>query len=113
MSGCSCESNVKFDGLSKTYTRILWIVIALNVLMFMVEMSASVIAGSMALRADALDFLGDSLTYSITLLAIGHSLRWRARAAMFKGMTGKWPRSSNACSPGSMSSCWPRYLLPG
>jgi len=87
MPGCNCGSDVKFDGLSATYKRILWIVIALNVVMFAVEMSASVIADSMALRADALDFLGDSLTYSITLLAIGHSVRWRASAAFFKGIT--------------------------
>jgi len=99
MPGCNCGSNVKFDGLSETYKRILWIVIALNVLMFAVEMSASVIADSMALRADALDFLGDSLTYSITLLAIGHSIRWRASAALFKGITlaliGLWVLGSS------------------
>ncbi|MBL7004868.1 MAG: cation transporter, partial [Gammaproteobacteria bacterium] len=33
-----------------------------------------------------LDFLGDSLTYTITLIAIGHSIRWRASAALFKGV---------------------------
>jgi len=86
MAGCGCN-DVKFDGLSQGYKRILWIVISINFLMFFVEMIASMLSGSMALRADALDFFGDTLTYSITLLAIGHSLKWRASAAMFKGLT--------------------------
>lgn len=99
MPDCNCGSNVKFDGLSETYKRILWIVIAINAIMFVVEISASVVADSMALRADALDFLGDTLTYGITLLAIGHSIRWRASAAFFKGITlglmGLWVLGSS------------------
>lgn len=87
MAGCGCDSNIQFDGLSDRYKKVLWIVIAINVIMFLVEFTASVISGSMALRADALDFLADSFTYTITLLAIGHSLRWRASAALFKGLT--------------------------
>jgi len=98
MAGCGCGENVQFDGVSTGYKHILWVVIAINVVMFTVETGASIVAQSMALRADALDFLGDSLTYSITLLAIGHSLRWRASAALFKGATlavmGLWVFSS-------------------
>lgn len=87
MAACSCDSNLKFDGVSKRYRAILWIVIGINAFMFVFETGASIAAESMALRADALDFLGDSLTYGLTLLAIGHSLRWRAAAALFKGFT--------------------------
>jgi Co/Zn/Cd efflux system component len=87
MAGCSCGSEVKFDGLSASYKRALWVVIAINASMFVVEFVASFIAGSRALQADALDFLGDTLTYSITLLVIGHSLKWRAGAALLKGVT--------------------------
>ncbi len=86
MAGCGCDSNLDFDGASKRYKTILWIVIGINAFMFVFETGASIAADSMALRADALDFLGDSLTYGLTLLAIGHSLRWRASAAMFKGV---------------------------
>jgi hypothetical protein len=43
--------------------------------------------GFQALQADALDFLGDALTYGITLAVIGASVAVRARAAMFKGLT--------------------------
>ncbi len=87
MSGCSCEANVPFDGMSKTYKNVLWVVIGINFVMFMVEMVASQLSASMALSADALDFFGDSLTYTVTLLAIGHGLRWRAGAAMIKGVS--------------------------
>ncbi len=85
MSGCNDCGTVKFDGASRAYKRVLWAVVAINVLMFVVEMAAGVAANSMALRADALDFLGDSLTYTITLLVIGRALRWRATAALVKG----------------------------
>lgn len=91
MPGCGCnselEGGLKFDGVSARYKTVLWVVIAINALMFMIESGASMLSNSMALQADALDFLGDTLTYSVTLLAIGHSLRWRARAALFKGFT--------------------------
>jgi len=87
MAACGCDSNLEFDGVSRRYRTILWIVIGINAFMFVFETGASIAADSMALRADALDFLGDSLTYGLTLIAIGHSLRWRAAAAMFKGVT--------------------------
>jgi len=87
MAGCGCEHDLKFDGISAHYRMILWIVIAINGVMFLFETGASLSADSMALRADALDFLGDTLTYGLTLLAIGHSLRWHASAAMLKGVT--------------------------
>ena len=40
------------------------------------------VAGS---KADALDFAGDTMTYTISLLVIGSALAVRAKAALFKG----------------------------
>jgi len=82
---CGCE--VTFDGLSRDYKARLWAVIALNASMFAVEMGGGVMAGSQALQADALDFLGDTLTYGISLAVIGLSLRVRATAALVKAAT--------------------------
>lgn len=93
MSGC-CGGDARFDGVSADYKRRLWIVIALNATMFLVEMGAGRLAGSQALQADALDFLGDALTYGISLAVIGASVRIRATAAIAKGaslfLMGAW-----------------------
>lgn len=93
MSPC-CGNDAKFEGLSADYRRRLWIVIAINAGMFVIETAGGALARSQALQADALDFLGDALTYGITLAAIGASLAVRARAAVFKGVTlllmGAW-----------------------
>jgi Co/Zn/Cd efflux system component len=53
--------------------------------MFTAEIIAGVAAGSAALQADALDFLGDAANYAISLAVVGMVLTWRARAALLKG----------------------------
>jgi Co/Zn/Cd efflux system component len=85
--GCGCGTNPRFDGLDPRYKTILWIVIAINAVMFVIEMTAGHLAGSQALQADALDFLGDTLTYGLSLAVIGASLKTRASAAMLKGVS--------------------------
>ena len=86
MAGC-CGHDANFDGVSDDYKRRLWLVIALNAIMFVVEMSAGHAAKSQALQADALDFLGDALTYGISLAVIGASVRARTNAALAKGIS--------------------------
>jgi len=97
MSGC-CGQDAKFEGLSRDYKRRLWIVIVLNAVMFAVEMGAGHLAGSQALQADALDFLGDALTYGMSLAVIGASIRARTNAALAKGISlflmGAWELGS-------------------
>lgn len=85
MSGCSCGSSAAFDGMSAAYRRVLWWVILINAGMFVVEILGGAMAGSMALKADALDFLGDSLTYGLSLWVIGRPAHWRSHAALLKG----------------------------
>jgi Co/Zn/Cd efflux system component len=93
-SACGCHGNPRFDGMDPCYKRVLWTVIALNAAMFVVEMTAGQLAGSQALQADALDFLGDTLTYGISLAVIGKSLQVRSGAALLKGaslsLMGLW-----------------------
>lgn len=69
------------------WRRVLWVAFGVNVAMFVAEMAAGLTAGSLALRADALDFLGDAANYAISLLVVGMALTWRARAALLKGAT--------------------------
>ncbi|MFP1677599.1 cation transporter [Alloalcanivorax sp. C16-2] len=67
------------------YRRVLIAVLVINLTMFGVEVLVGIFTGSRALRADALDFLGDAATYGLTLWALGQSLVWRTRAARIKG----------------------------
>jgi Co/Zn/Cd efflux system component len=72
---------------NSAYRRVLWLVLAINAVMFLVEIGAGLAAGSASLQADALDFLGDASNYAISLLVVGMVLRYRAMAAMAKGAT--------------------------
>lgn len=72
--------------ITPAYKRALWIVVALNVGYGLVEMVGGFVSGSQALKADALDFLGDGLITFLGLLAIGWSLAWRARSALAQGL---------------------------
>lgn len=98
--GCGCSASARFDGMSEAYRRALGIVIAINATMFCIEMTAGIIAGSQALKADALDFLADTVTYAISLAVIGRPLRLRATAALIKGLSlagvGMWVLGSTA-----------------
>src|SRR3979411_3043712 len=69
------------------YKRVLWIVLAVNAIMFLIEIIAGLAAGSASLQADALDFLGDTANYAISLFVVGMALRYRASAALAKGAT--------------------------
>ena len=83
-----CHGGVPvFDGMDPHCKRVLWTVIALNGVMFLTEMAAGQLAGSQALKADALDFLADTVTYGLSLAVIGATLRTRATAALFKDLS--------------------------
>lgn len=65
----------------------LWIALAINMMMFAGEIAAGIASGSRSLQADALDFLGDSANYAISLGVASMALGWRSRAALLKGGT--------------------------
>src|SRR5262249_14177551 len=74
-------------GNAVAYSRILWGVLAINAVMFLVEIGAGLAAGSASFQADALDFLGGAGNYAISLIVVGMALRYRASAALAKGAT--------------------------
>src|SRR2546428_6305187 len=93
MSCCHhCDDDPHRDNAA--YRRVLWVVLAINAAMFAVEIGAGLAAGSAALQADALDFLGDAANYAISLFVVGMPLRYRPMAALPKGTTmglfGPW-----------------------
>lgn len=83
----SCASAKPDPSNDPRWRRAVWIALIINATMFGVEIFAGVTAHSAALKADALDFLGDSANYAISLGVAGMVLTWRARAAMLKGAT--------------------------
>jgi Co/Zn/Cd efflux system component len=89
MAECCCPPPLNLDPHrgNQAYRRVLWAVLAINAVMFAVEIGAGLAAGSASLQADALDFLGDSANYAISLFVVGLALRYRAMAALLKGAT--------------------------
>ena len=96
--GCCGGSETTTPNKDKAWRSVLWIALAINAGMFGVELAAGVIAHSASLKADALDFLGDSANYAISLGVAGLALKWRARAALAKGasllLLGLWVLAS-------------------
>ena len=72
--------------ITPAYKRALWMVVILNVGYGIIEIVLGFVGDSQALKADALDFLGDGLITLLGLSAIGWSLGWRARAALIQGV---------------------------
>jgi Co/Zn/Cd efflux system component len=102
MAGGCCGGSPDTGGKTddRVWRRALWIALIINAGMFGVEIVAGVTAGSASLKADALDFLGDAANYAISLGVAGLALRWRARAALAKGLSllilGVWVIASTA-----------------
>src|SRR5215467_4866097 len=87
MADCCCTPpplNLDPHRGNTAYRRVLWIVLAINAVMFLVEIGAGLAAGSASLQADALDFLGDAANYAISLLVVGMALRYRASERLSK-----------------------------
>lgn len=86
MSAHCCVSP-EGNGNDPSYRRVLWIALAVNVAMFVVEVSAGALAGSAALLADAVDFFGDAANYGVSLAVLALAPVWRSKAALIKGCT--------------------------
>lgn len=86
MAAC-CDAVAEQEVTDRRFRRVLWIALVANAVMFVVEVVASAIGDSMSLQADALDFLGDSANYAISLFVAGAVLATRARASLIKGAT--------------------------
>ncbi len=72
--------------LAPSYRRALWIVVLLNAGYGLIEIVGGIIAGSQALKADALDFIGDGTISWIGLLALSWGITARAKAALVQGI---------------------------
>ncbi|MFL9814447.1 cation transporter [Stutzerimonas sp. VN223-3] len=87
MSSRCCDSGCSTQAVSPRFRKALWIALAINLAMFVVEIVSGLRAGSVSLLADAIDFAGDAANYGITLVVLSMGLVWRSRAAMVKGLS--------------------------
>ena len=86
----SCGHNHSHDHASASdgaFRRALWIALIVNAAMFVVEIVAAQTAGSTALLADSVDFLGDALNYGLSLFVLSLGVFARGRVALLKGVS--------------------------
>lgn len=86
MTDCCEDKACAIEALKGRQSSTLKAVLGINAVMFIVEFAAGVISGSTALLSDALDNLGDALTYGLSLYAVSKGARSKARVALFKGV---------------------------
>ena len=85
MADCCEDKACAIEALQKRQSSTLKIVLAINAVMFVVELAAGLLASSTALLSDSLDNLGDALTYGLSLYAVSRGARHKALVALFKG----------------------------
>jgi len=66
--------------------RVLWILLAINAVMFAVELGAGLWARSAGLVADAMDMFADAAVYGVALYAVGRTARYKLGAARLAGV---------------------------
>ncbi|HWU94513.1 MAG TPA: cation transporter [Sphingomonas sp.] len=86
MSDCGCEADTNRAGTDPAYRRALWVVVILNVGFGLIELAGGFVAGSQALKADSLDFIGDGSITLVGLIALGWSAVARSRTALAQGL---------------------------
>lgn len=80
-----CDSNE--HNWDCKYRIILWVVLVINLGMFILEIFSGLISGSQSLLADSLDFFADAANYGISLYVLSKSITLRAKASLIKGYT--------------------------
>jgi cation diffusion facilitator family transporter len=85
MADCCEDKACAIDAMQSRQSSTLKIVLGINAVMFLVELTSGLMAGSTALLSDSLDNLGDALTYGLSLYAVGRATREKAKVALFKG----------------------------
>ncbi len=85
-SSCGCSGDTKRAERDPAYRRALWIVVLLNLSFGLAEIVGGFLADSQALKADALDFIGDGSISLLGLIALGWTARARSQVALTQGI---------------------------
>jgi Co/Zn/Cd efflux system component len=86
MDDCCNKKEGEIIALKTSHAKLLWAVLAINAVMFAVEIIFGILSRSTALKADSLDMLGDSLVYAMTLMVLHKSVQQQARVSLLKGV---------------------------
>ncbi len=84
-SSCCEEKSCDLEQIRDSHSRVLKIVLAVNLVMFVVEFAFGLLARSTALMGDSLDMLGDATVYAMSLYVVTRSLRIKAKVTLVKG----------------------------
>lgn len=82
---CCDDKDFAIEALKERQSVTLRLVLAINVVLFIVELASGLLARSTALMSDSLDNLGDAMTYGFSLYAVSRGPRTKAKVALFKG----------------------------
>jgi Co/Zn/Cd efflux system component len=85
MTDCCNDKACEIEALRDRQSSTLKIVLGINAVMFIVELAAGLISGSVSLLADSLDMLGDALVYGFSIYVVARGARMKTIAAMYKG----------------------------
>ncbi len=85
MTDCCNDKACEIEALRNRQSSILKTALGINAVMFIVELTAGLIGGSVSLLADSLDMLGDALVYGFSIYVVARGARMKAMAALFKG----------------------------
>jgi Co/Zn/Cd efflux system component len=85
MTDCCNDKACEIEALRNRQSATLKIVLGINAVMFAVELTAGLLAGSVSLVADSLDMLGDALVYGFSLYVVARGAKMKAISALLKG----------------------------
>ncbi|TAL45411.1 MAG: cation transporter [Methylovulum sp.] len=85
MADCCNNKACEIEALRNRQSATLKIVLAINAVMFIIELTAGLVSGSVSLVADSLDMLGDALVYGFSIYVVARGARMKANAALLKG----------------------------
>src|SRR5450759_1240158 len=85
MADCCNDKACEIEALRNRQSSMLKIVLGINAVMFVVELTAGLLGHSVSLVADSLDMLGDALVYGFSLYVVARSTAMKAKAALLKG----------------------------
>ena len=85
MVNCCNNKSCEIEALRNRQSLTLKTVLGINAVMFIIELTAGLMSGSLSLLADSLDMLGDALVYSFSIYVVARGASMKARAALLKG----------------------------